>query len=228
MNRAIVLFSGGKDSVYATHLSLLKGFEIVLLVTFIPKSKSPWTIHRPLAEYSWLSAKSIGINHISIPVISIDRGGEEKEIRRSLEEIIERYDIDYIVLGVLGSYAQRMFFQEIAEDIGVDLYTPLWGRDREQYLLELISNGIEFIITSITTWGLPPSKFLGKIVSRELAMEILRRAKTYGFDPCFEGGEAETFVVNAPLYRFRLCINAKPVIVSDTEGYIEPLDIYGC
>ncbi len=228
MNKAIVLYSGGKDSVYATHLSILKGFKIVMLVTFVPKSRSPWTVHRPLAEYTWLSAESMGLNSISIPIFSQDRAGEEEEVKKSLKKLIEEYDIDYIVAGLLGSYAQKMLLQEIAEDMGINLYTPLWGRDRSRYLLELIDNGIEFMITSITTWGLPPSHFLGKIISRELAIEILRRARIYGFDPCFEGGEAETFVVNAPLYRFRLCLDIKPVIVSDIEGYIEPLNVYKC
>jgi Predicted ATPases of PP-loop superfamily len=33
---------------------------------------------------------------------------------------------------------------------------------------------------------------------------IVERARKYGFNPAFEGGEAETFVVEAPLFRRKL------------------------
>ncbi|HIP65174.1 MAG TPA: ATP-binding protein, partial [Pyrodictium sp.] len=34
--------------------------------------------------------------------------------------------------------------------------------------------------------------------------KVIQLARVYGFNPAFEGGEAETFVVDAPLFRYRV------------------------
>ena len=120
-----------------------------------------------------------------------------------------------------------MLFLDIAEELGLRLYTPLWGKNSKSYLLELIKNGIEFIITSITSWGIPMD-ILGKRFTERDAQEILRRADIYGFDPAFEGGEAESFVIYAPLFKRRICVDGVIRILSEYEGYVVPKRISEC
>ncbi len=225
--RSIAIFSGGKDSTYALHLALLQGFNIVLLLTFLPKSLHPWYLHRPFVEYTHIQAKLMGFKHIFIRINGRDRMEEEYGIKRALEELINTYDFDYLILGVVGSDAQRMLFLDIAENLGCKLYTPLWGKDKSHYLMELIRSGVEFMVTSITSWGIPMD-ILGRIVTEQDIREILRRAAIYGFDPVFEGGEAESFVVYAPLFRGRICVEGRKHILSEYEGYIIPEKVYEC
>lgn len=225
--KAIAIFSGGKDSTYAIHIALLQGFDIVLLLTFLPESQHPWYLHRPFTEYTDIQARLMGFDHLIVRLSAGDRLGEEYEVRRVLKMVAGEYDFNYMVLGVIGSYSQRMFFLDIAEDLGVKLYTPLWGKDRRRYLMELVGNGVQFIITSITSWGIP-IEMLGKVITEQDVEVLLKRAVLYGFDPAFEGGEAESFVVNAPLFKGRICVDGRKHIVSESEGYIVAENVYVC
>ncbi|MCS7111863.1 MAG: ATP-binding protein [Ignisphaera sp.] len=225
--RAVAIFSGGKDSTYALHLAVLQNFKIVLLLTFSPELSHPWYLHRPFVEHTHIQAKLMGFKHVFVKINAKDRLEEERGVRKALETLADNHEFDYMILGIVGSDSQRMLFLDIAEELGVKLYTPLWGKDRRSYLVELIRNGIEFVITSITSWGIPMD-ILGRVVTEQDAQVILRRAMVYGFDPVFEGGEAESFVVYAPLFRGRICIDGRKHILSDYEGYIVAENVYEC
>ncbi|MEM0047328.1 MAG: diphthine--ammonia ligase [Ignisphaera sp.] len=224
------MFSGGKDSVFALHTALLQGFEIAALITFKPSSTHPWYVHSPFVDYTWIQARLLHMEdrHIIIDINSSDRFREQAEIRRALKDITKKIDFDYIVLGIIASDAQRMLFADICEDLGVKLYTPFWGKDPYKHLLDIISSDIKFIITSINTWGLP-RVFLGRVIDYELALKIVALSKKYGFNPSFEGGEAETFVIYTPLFgAYKICIEYDIEVVSEYEGYVNPKKVSIC
>jgi Predicted ATPases of PP-loop superfamily len=50
---------------------------------------------------------------------------------------------------------------------------------------------------------------VGKEISGEEIEEVIRAADKYGFNCAFEGGEAETFVVQAPLFKGRLRVKGE-------------------
>ena len=230
MLRAIAMFSGGKDSTYALHTALLQGFEIEALVTLRPVLTHPWYVHSPFTEYTRLQAKLMSMEnkHIMLLLKARTKDEERAEIKKMIEDLYTKLNFDYIVLGVLASDAQRSLFLDIADSIGVKLYTPLWGRDPAQHLIDVISSGFEFIITSVNAWGLPVN-FLGRVVDMEMAMKIIELSKRFSFNPSFEGGEAETFVVYTPLFRDkRICVDYELNIVSDYEGYVKPKNVYVC
>ncbi|RLG72167.1 MAG: ATP-binding protein, partial [Thermoprotei archaeon] len=52
--RFAALFSGGKDSTYALHLAMLKGLEIVCLITLKPLREDSWMFHYPSVEITKL------------------------------------------------------------------------------------------------------------------------------------------------------------------------------
>jgi len=47
----------------------------------------------------------------------------------------------------------------------------------------------------------------------------VRLSRKYGFNLSFEGGDAETLVVDAPLFKYRLELTGRKHIVSEYEGY---------
>jgi len=51
----------------------------------------------------------------------------------------------------------------------------------------------------VTTAGLDDS-WLGREITLEDVKRLTNLGSKYGFNPTFEGGEAETFVVNCPLF----------------------------
>ncbi len=224
--RAIALFSGGKDSTYAIHIATLQGFEICKLVTFIPRETSSWLLHRPFVEYTKLQAEAMGLN-IAIEYVSGKKEREVEEIRNALAKYVNECQATHLIVGALLSDYQRVRFALIAENLGLRLFAPLWRKPQEKYLLELVDNGFKVLIVSITAYGIP-LHYLGTVITRDIAEDLIFRARKYGFNPAFEGGEAETFVVEAPLFRRALCVEGGHVIVSNFEGYFKPRRVYLC
>ena len=70
---------------------------------------------------------------------------------------------------------------------------------------ELLDSGFEFIITSVSSGGLDQS-WLGKKIGCTELYELENLSKKFQFNLNFEGGEAETFVTNCPLFKNKIKI----------------------
>ncbi len=214
--KACSLYSGGKDSNYALHLAFFKGFNIKCLITLKPKRENSWMFHYPMIDYTEYQAKALELPQIRVETSGI-KGEELKELRKALELAMERYDIEAVVTGALLSDYQRMNINFVAEELGLAVYSPLWRKNQEEYIRDLVKHGIKALIIEIKTYGLP-LKFLGKVIDEKNVNEIIYRARKYGFNPAFEGGEAETFVIDAPLFKYKLKVYGREIIVSEFEG----------
>lgn len=223
--RVIALFSGGKDSTYALHWAVLHGMDVVLLLTVVPRREDSWMFHRPFARYTGLQAKAMGMGdrHLVVEVSGV-KEREVDELKEVLARVSTEVDADGVVVGALASDYQRMRVAMIAEDLGLKVFTPQWHVDQERYLLEIVSSGIRFVLVSISAYGLP-HELLGRVVDEGLARCIALLAKRYGFNPAFEGGEAETFVVDAPLFQKRIRVRGRVVRLSSYEAVFEPLEL---
>ncbi|RLG74340.1 MAG: diphthine--ammonia ligase [Thermoprotei archaeon] len=210
------LFSGGKDSTYALHLAMLKGLEITCLITLKPLRENSWMFHYPSIDFTKLQAKALNLPQI-FKVTSGVKGEEIKDLDRAVKEAIEKYNIEGIVVGALLSDYQRMNVMMIAEKYGLETYTPLWRKDQKEYIRDVVRHGIKFIITEINAFGLP-MKFLGKEVTLKDVEEIIRYAEKYKFNPAFEGGEAETLVIDAPMFKKKLHVEGRILRISEFSG----------
>ena len=205
--RICSLFSGGKDSTYALHWAFLKGFQVVCLLTLQPEREDSWMFHRPGVELTKLQAKAM-----DIPLIYTYTSGvkdrELEDLKRGFKKAIDEYHVEGIVTGALLSDYQRMMISMLCEELGLKTFSPLWRKNQEEYMRALVREGFKFVITSINTFGLS-SDFLGRIISLQDVEKIIALARKYGFNPAFEGGEAETLVLDAPLFRKSLKIEGR-------------------
>ncbi len=209
------LFSGGKDSTYALHWAFLKGFSPEVLVTLKPSRPDSWMFHRPAVELTRLQAEALGMPLIYVETSGV-RGEELRDLESALREARIRYGVYGVVTGALLSDYQRMNINIVAHRVGLKVYSPLWRKDQEEYMRSLVRHGFRFILTSASAYGMDGS-LLGRPVDASLLEEILGRAKRYGFNPAFEGGEAETLVLDAPLFKKRLAVRGRVERVGDYE-----------
>ncbi len=200
-----VLFTGGKDSSFTLYWMLLQGFRIECLISIVPEYEDSMLYHKPIEDILHLQAESAGVPLI---VERVSKPEQELDgLRRALTRAIDRYGIGGVAAGALLSDYQRMRFSMIAEELGLKSYTPLWRIDQKRYMHELVDAGIKYMIISISSYGLPHS-FLGRIIEdHETVNKVIELAEKYGFNPAFEGGEAETLVVDAPFFSRRICID---------------------
>ena len=175
------LFSGGKDSTLASFVMKSSGFEVVL-ITFIPENKESYMLHSKALEVVELQAKAmeieIKINHIS--------GEKEREVEEMLS-FIDKTKVDAICSGALSSEYQKQRIDYIAEQLSIPSFAPLWHKfPYEDY------KKMKIIFSSVSAMGLE-KKHLGDNV-----VPYLKRFNA------FEGGDAETLVVDAPFFEKKL------------------------
>lgn len=196
-----VLFSGGKDSMYAIRKAIEAGHTIEYLVTMAPKRSDSWMFHYPCIELTKLQAEAMGVKHI----FHQSSGEKERELD-DLEDVLMkiRPDIDGVVSGAIASRYQKFRIDSICERIGLKSLAPLWGSDPEKLLRGEISD-MQVMITSVSADGLGEG-WLGALLDDHTVEELKVISEKFGVNIAFEGGEAETLVLDCPIFKKKLHI----------------------
>ena len=215
------MFSGGKDSTRSIELVEGAGYDVSCLVTIISDNPESYMLHTPNIDLAPLSAKAL-----DLPIeIGHTKGEKEKEISditQTVERAKNTYGFEVLVSGGLASNYQKTRLETIAKSCGLVSINPLWGIDQKEHLTSLVKDGYRFIITSVSAEGLGPD-WLGRTIDEKALSELLHLSSTHKFNVAFEGGEAETLVLDCPRFR-----NAKINIIEsqkEWDGYIGKLDI---
>jgi diphthine-ammonia ligase len=193
-----VLFSGGKDSTLALHYAAEKE-EVACLITLVSQNMESYMFHTPNIDFTKLQAEALGLPQI----IKNTAGVKEKELS-DLEDAIAQaarnYKIEGVVTGAIESIYQAERVQRICYGLGLWCYNPLWKHDQKALLEELIEKHFKVIISGIFAYPLD-EKWLGKQIDSKLIDRLVDLQQKYGISPSGEGGEIETSVLEAPLFK---------------------------
>lgn len=202
-----MLYSGGKDSNLALWYAVHQGWSVELLVSVVPEDPESRMFHYPNVRWTKLQAEALGY-----PITAFTIKGEEEVqgLERALREVMDRICCDAVVSGVVMSDYQRSRIDRICEGLGVCSIAPLWGKDPSTLLRVELEMGFKFLITACMAHGLDRS-WLGRLITTSDLEGILEAHRRFGVNPVFEGGEAETFVVDSPLFRH-------PIEILDSEN----------
>ena len=195
--RLASLFSGGKDSTYASFLASSEG-GLVYLVTVKPRREDSWMFHTVNLHLVPLLAEAQGIE-----LVTVESSGEKEKELEDLKQALGALDIDGIVTGAIASNYQKERVDTICNELGLAHVSPLWGRSSPELLDEVIEAGMEVVVTAVAAMGLD-ERWLGRVLDGDAAGELKELSLHHGFDVCGEGGEMETLVVDAPWFGKRL------------------------
>jgi len=193
------LFSGGKDSTYAIYKAKQEGHSVECLVSIFPQSEESYLLHYPNISVTSLQSLAMKIPQILSSVKSTDPKIELEGLQNLLEKAKKDFGIEGIVHGGLFSNYQRIRFETIGTNLNLKVLSPLWHVDQKNYLNELLDSKFKFIITSVTSAGLDET-WLGHEIIRDDVEQLILLSAKHGFNLTFEGGEAETFVIDCPLF----------------------------
>lgn len=195
--RLASLFSGGKDSTYASFLASREG-ELAYLVTVMPRREDSWMFHTVNLHLVPLLAEAQGLE-----LVTVESSGEKETELEDLKQALGGLDIDGIITGAIASSYQKERVDAICDELGLAHVSPLWGRSSPELLDEVIEAGMDVVVTAVAAMGLD-ERWLGRVLDRDAIGELKRLSLRHGFDVCGEGGEMETLVVDAPWFGKRL------------------------
>jgi len=197
------LISGGKDSIYSAFRAS-KGNELVCIISFKSKRNDSYMFHIPNIELVKLQAESM-----NLPLIFAESSGikekELKDIKKALQLAIKKYKIEGVVSGALASNYQKERIDNICKELKIESIAPLWHIEPKKYLKELIKNNFKIIMVGIAAEGLDES-WLGRELNTVAIEELKILNDKVKFHLGFEGGEAETFVLDCPLFKKRIVV----------------------
>jgi len=211
--RIAVLATGGKDSTLALFEVLSEGYEVKYLASMIPLREDSWMFHYPNIRLVDLFAEAV-----EIPLVKAETSGVKEEEVEDLKRLIEKLDVDGIVSGAIASEYQKARVEKICEELKLECISPLWHKNPLDILKEIVDLKFDVVITGVCAYGFS-IKWLGRRIDEAAIKDLVELNRKYGVSLVGEGGEYETLVLDAPLFKRRIRIIEAEKVWKDQNGY---------
>jgi len=213
--RVAVLFSGGKDSTFATYIAQQWGWDVSHLVTLIPKNTESWMFHSLNLSLTGLLAETLGI-----PLSSRMTKGQKEDELSDLQTLLQSLPIDGVVSGAIASEYQRTRIERVCDRLGLKSFTPLWHKDQGLLLEDQLHAGFNIMIVGVFAEGLTKD-WLGRTIDPPTLAALCSLHETKGVNIAGEGGEYETLVLDGPSFNAPLIIDERETHWSRDSGTIQ-------
>ncbi len=175
-------------------------------------------------DLKWVPLQS---ESMAVPLLTERTEGVKEEELADLERALARakreFGVEGICTGALASVYQKARVERICEKLGLRCLSPLWGVDPEAHLRRLVADGFSAIIVSVSALGLDQG-WLGRRLDPSSIDELVSLGKRFRFHVGLEGGEGETFVLDAPFFSKRIEVRAAEKHWRGDSGYLEITD----
>ena len=213
-----VLFSGGKDSTLALHMAV-EHETVACLITLASTNKESYMFHTPNISLTKLQAEAL-----EVPLVSRVTAGEKEIELNDLEAVIaeamHRFQIEGVVTGAVESVYQSTRIQRVCHKLRVWCFNPLWKRNQEELFDELLRKRFRAIISGVFAYPLDES-WLGREIEENLVRRLVELQGKFGISPSGEGGEIETTVLDAPLFKKKIEVLDYVVEAKGNSGVYE-------
>ncbi len=211
----IASFSGGKDSVLALYKAMKAG-EAIGLIVMMEEEGERSRSHGMPPELIQAQADSIGL---PVYTAAASWSDYEKVFIRLLEKAKDQ-GAEVLVTGDLDMPAHGCWHDKVTKAAGLKLGMPLWEMNHREAVEEFINLGFETIIVTVNLSLGMREDDLGRVLTHEYVKELEAR----GIDPCGEGGEFHTTVIDGPLFKHAISVR-KCNIIKDGEYAFLPLEL---
>ncbi len=212
--RLAALVTGGKDSILALYRAQKMGHTIEVLATMIPKRSDSYMFHFPNIHLT---------DHISraleIPLVKAETSGIKEKELEDLEKLLSSLDVDGVVSGAIMSSYQKERIGRICQELGLKSVTPIWHEDPLNIMRELIDLKFKVIIIGVYAYGLDQT-WLGREINTETLEKLVELHEKYQISLVGEGGEYESLVLDAPIFKKRIEIVQAEATYENLSGVL--------
>jgi uncharacterized protein (TIGR00290 family) len=214
-HKFIASFSGGKDSVLALYKAMKIGEAVGLIVMLEEEGKRSRSHGMP-PELIHAQAESIGL-----PVYTAAASWTDYEkVFMLLLENAKNQGAEVLVTGDLDMPAHGCWHDKVTKNAGLKLGMPLWEMNHREAVEEFMNLGFVTIIVTVNLSLGMTEDDLGRTLTHEYVKELEAR----GIDPCGEGGEFHTTVIDGPIFKQPIHVR-KCEIIRDGEYAFLPLEL---
>lgn len=205
MKRALVAWSGGKDSSLALRALLADdAWEPVGLLTTLTREHARISMHGVREDLLRRQADALGL---PLWPTWIPQGCDDATYRAVMLEAMRnarKAEIEAIAFGDLFLQDVRDYRVRMMEGTGIEPIFPIWQEPTDALARRFIADGFRAVLACVDTQQVT-SDFAGRDFDASLLRDLPSSA-----DPCGENGEFHTFVHDGPIF-------AHPVVVTRGE-----------
>ncbi|MEY9977297.1 diphthine--ammonia ligase [Lysinibacillus sp. RC79] len=214
-HKFIASFSGGKDSVLALYKAMKVGEAIGLIVMLEEEGKRSRSHGMP-PELIRAQAQSIGLSVYTAAA----SWTEYENVFMHLLEKAKNQGAEVLVTGDLDMPEHGCWHDKVTQNAGLKLGMPLWEMNHREAVDEFINLGFVTIIVTVNLALGMREDDLGRTLTHEYVKELEAR----GIDPCGEGGEFHTTVLDGPIFKHPIPVRKCEVIKNGEYAFL-PLEL---
>ncbi|WP_312102538.1 Dph6-related ATP pyrophosphatase [Acinetobacter venetianus] len=213
--RSIVSFSGGKDSSLALYHALQSGTVIGLIVMLEEQGQRSRSHAMPL-DIIQAQADAIGL-----PVFMASSSWADYEDKFiDLMNQAKQKGAEVLVTGDLDMPQHGCWHDRVTQQVGLKLAMPLWLRPHREVVEEFINLGFRSVVVTVNLKLGMKIEDLGKI----LTLEYIQELESRDIDPCGEGGEFHTTVIDGPIFNKAIPIRQCNIVYHEEYAFL-PLEL---
>jgi len=216
-----VLCSGGKDSWYACYQAMQKE-EVACLISVRSKNEESYLFHTPNTHLVPLQAEAAGLPLVTTETEGIEEA-ELADLARAIGLAVEHHGIEGVVTGALQSVYQATRVQRVCRDLGLWCFNPLWYTEPDRYMEALVRDGFSAVVSGVASAPFT-EEWLGRRLDTAALGELRNYAARYRITLTGEGGEYETLILDAPMFRQRISIVASEKEYAGYRGVLRVRD----
>lgn len=212
---SIVSFSGGKDSSLALYHAMKTGTVSGLIVMLEEQGQRSRSHAMPL-DIIQAQAKAIGL-----PVFMVSSSWNDYEAK-FIELLIQakQQGVEVLVTGDLDMPEHGCWHDRITQQLGLKLGMPLWLRPHREVVEEFINLGFRSVLVTVNLKLGMTIEDLGKT----LTLEYIKELENRGIDPCGEGGEFHTTVIDGPIFNKPIPVRKLDIVYHEEYAFL-PLEL---
>jgi uncharacterized protein (TIGR00290 family) len=210
--KAVVSWSGGKDSCLAVHRAVAAGIRPQALLTAMIENGTRSRSHGLRLELLQAQARSLGL-----PLVT--RATSWEDYDETMHAALSLLAVDGVEAGVFGDIdlePHREWVAGVCARAGIEPFHPLWQEPRLALLAELLQLGYEAVVVAIKDAVLP-----AELLGRRLDCTLVEELVAHGIDACGEEGEYHTAVLDGPLFRERIRARSGARVLRDGYRFLD-------
>jgi len=204
--KTCVLFSGGKDSMYALQESKFNNNLDFIISIKNPKGDAQFHAGAEIDD----NLRKTQLNLIGLPYREVLTKTKNylKDTFSQLKKIVEQENIKYIITGDLWFPYGMKAGDKLAKALGVEILRPCRSlccnkQESQKYMDVVLNSKIKSIVYGVRK-NVLPRKFIGQKIDKEFLKELGRRK----VDTAGEKSEYQSLVVASPIMSKKIIVDS--------------------